>query len=226
MHSFSPAYSVPSTPKTPTYRLRRGNATRLSRLPSSEKGTKRQYSPMSPISANECIVNRNMSSSFCSLNWVRLEVWTGRNALSSRGGSSRNSWKMSYGAISVSRLFTYFPNVNRTDFISSRIRHLQDVQITRYNPHKGKPYLFHVVRVLWISTVSKRYQDRFPGASWEEKEGGIDITCCSLVNICIRYVAKQLRDVTEFKIPGFQATVLIVNGKKPMNRDPLGYYSV
>jgi len=31
----------------------------------------------------------------------------------------------------------------------SRIRNLQNLQIPRYTPHKGEPYLFHGMRVLW-----------------------------------------------------------------------------
>jgi hypothetical protein len=33
---------------------------------------------------------------------------------------------------------------------------MQDVQVTGYDPDQGEPYLFHVVRVVWVSSFGER----------------------------------------------------------------------
>ncbi|CAL1710201.1 unnamed protein product [Somion occarium] len=58
----------------------------------------------------------------------------------------------------------------RSASIHRRIRHLQDMQITRYTPHEGESYLLHVLRILWIETFGQPYQDRFPGTGRKEKQ--------------------------------------------------------
>jgi hypothetical protein len=47
---------------------------------------------------------------------------------------------------------------------------MQDMQVARHSPNKGKPYLFHGVRVLWLSAVGERRQDRVPGPSWQAQQ--------------------------------------------------------
>jgi hypothetical protein len=47
---------------------------------------------------------------------------------------------------------------------------MQDMQVARHTPYKGKPYLFHGLRVLWLSAVGERRQDRFPGPSWQAQQ--------------------------------------------------------
>ncbi len=38
------------------------------------------------------------------------------------------------------------------------------MQVPRYTPHEGKPYLLHVMRVLRFKTFRQCHQDRFPGS--------------------------------------------------------------
>ena len=47
---------------------------------------------------------------------------------------------------------------------------MQDMQVARHTPYKGKPYLFHGLRILWLSAVGERRQDRFPGPSWQAQQ--------------------------------------------------------
>ncbi len=47
---------------------------------------------------------------------------------------------------------------------------MQDMQVARHTPYKGKPYFFHGLRVLWLSAVGERRQDRFPGPSWQAQQ--------------------------------------------------------
>jgi hypothetical protein len=47
---------------------------------------------------------------------------------------------------------------------------MQNMQVARHTPYKGKPYFFHGLRVLWLSAVGERRQDRFPGPSWQAQQ--------------------------------------------------------
>jgi len=47
---------------------------------------------------------------------------------------------------------------------------MQDMQVARHSPDKGKPYLLHGLRVLWLSAVCQCRQDRVPGPSWQTQQ--------------------------------------------------------
>ncbi len=44
---------------------------------------------------------------------------------------------------------------------------MQDVQVARHTPNKGKSYFLHVMRVLRFQAVSERREDRIPGSGWQ-----------------------------------------------------------
>jgi hypothetical protein len=47
---------------------------------------------------------------------------------------------------------------------------MQDVQVARHAPNQGKPYLFHGLRVLWLSAVCQCREDRVPGPSRQTQQ--------------------------------------------------------
>ena len=61
---------------------------------------------------------------------------------------------------------------------SSGVRHMQNMQVARHSPNKGKPYLFHGLRVLWLSAVGERRQDWIPSPSWQaqQKQNRLGVT--------------------------------------------------
>ena len=63
----------------------------------------------------------------------------------------------------------------------SRIRDLQDVQVTGHRVAKGEPYFLRVMRVMWLKKIRDSDQERFPGPSWTEKEGGVNSKDIELV---------------------------------------------
>lgn len=44
------------------------------------------------------------------------------------------------------------------------------MQITRHPPHKGEPYILHVLRVMWLTTIGQRHQERLPGPGRKEEQ--------------------------------------------------------
>ena len=52
----------------------------------------------------------------------------------------------------------------------SGVRNVQDMQVTRYSPHKGESYLLYGVRVVWVQAVRLCYQDGLPSPGRSEKE--------------------------------------------------------
>ena len=52
----------------------------------------------------------------------------------------------------------------------SGVCHMQDMQVARHTPYKGKPYLFHGLRVLWLSAIGERRKNWFPGPSWQAQQ--------------------------------------------------------
>jgi hypothetical protein len=47
---------------------------------------------------------------------------------------------------------------------------MQDMQVARHPPDKGKPYFFHGLRVLWLSAVCECRQDGVPGPSGQTQQ--------------------------------------------------------
>ena len=70
----------------------------------------------------------------------------------------------------VSRLeFHVLPHHRWYTFLSW-IRDMQDLQVTRHATYEREPYLLHWLRIMWLETFRQHDQDRFPGASWQEKQ--------------------------------------------------------
>jgi hypothetical protein len=69
-----------------------------------------------------------------------------------------------------SPFFYCIATLKQTSSTRSGIRHLQDVQITRYPANKGDAYLLHDLRILWLPTFRQRYQEWFPGPSHQEEQ--------------------------------------------------------
>lgn len=72
------------------------------------------------------------------------------------------------GTISVET--SYKCSVLTHDMIFSRIRYVQDVQVTGHPSREGKSYLLRAVRVVWFEEVCPVHQDWFPGAGWTQEE--------------------------------------------------------
>lgn len=93
VHSSSTDSTVPFMPRIPPFSLPPVNGTPLRPPKFLARATRSLYSLTSPISASGCIGSRSMSSSSCSLRWVRLDQWTARGDLSSRADSSKSRWR-------------------------------------------------------------------------------------------------------------------------------------
>lgn len=55
---------------------------------------------------------------------------------------------------------------------------MQNMQVARHPPYKGKPYLFHGLRVLWLSAVCERRQNWVSSPSWQaqQKQNRLGVT--------------------------------------------------
>lgn len=81
------------------------------------------------------------------------------------------------------------------DLMLSRIRYLQDMQVTRHASHEGESYFLHVLRVMRLKAVRRTDQDRFPGAGRKEKQkqDGLStpritmVLCISCVHVYLCY---------------------------------------
>lgn len=56
----------------------------------------------------------------------------------------------------------------------SRVRHLQDLQVSGYTSIKGEPSVLYDLPVVRVEAVRQRHQDRFPSPGWQEK---VDQAC-------------------------------------------------
>lgn len=81
-------------PPTPLSLRPPENDTQLPHPKLCEKATKRPYSRMYRIFANECTDLQSMLFNSCLLKWVQLDRWMVRGGWSSRVGSSRNRSSM------------------------------------------------------------------------------------------------------------------------------------
>jgi hypothetical protein len=63
----------------------------------------------------------------------------------------------------------------------SRIRDLQNLQITRHSSYKREPNLLHGLRIMWEQAICQPDQDWLPGASREENKEQDGLIPCVLI---------------------------------------------
>lgn len=62
-------------------------------------------------------------------------------------------------------------NRKRVASLHCRVRHVQDLQVARHDPHQGQPVVLHDMRVVRINTIRSSHQEWFHGTNSQTCQG-------------------------------------------------------